>query len=116
MPARAEPSCARRQPARRSRRDAQCTVGPAGDGANECLRDHRKCLMNSATNQAARVLEVCINEAAIKCSQIAARSGVFVNETQVLLMVQQDPEGETAKAFQALFLAALKGAREAMAA
>jgi hypothetical protein len=66
------------------------------------------------TAAAASILETCIKQAAIKASQIAARHGVYVNETQVLLIVDTEPESETAKAFQTLFIAALRGAEMAV--
>ena len=67
-------------------------------------------------NAAAKLLEICIQQTAIKLSNIAADRGVYVNETEILLAVQQDPRGETAQAFQEMFKAALAGAQQAVTA
>ena len=74
--------------------------------------------MTTATvqQQAARILEVCIQQTAVALALRANRDGIACNERDVIAAVEADPEGPAARAFQTMFLAALKGAREAVAA
>lgn len=65
-------------------------------------------------NSAARILEICIEETAIKLSNIAADRGHPVTETDILWAVEHDPQGATAKAFHELFRISLREATKVL--